>query len=209
MIPSELPWTPEGYGLLLDALSEDRTLLPTTAMPDGGSRVVYLRHDVDAHLANCLTLAEVERQRGATSTWFLRLRGAYNVGHAENVAVLRELARMGHTFGVHYQPPCEVAPDKTAFRVLTGLNAQQIALHEPSRHADPLKDDPRNPHSFPGVTLISDSRRAWYPNAQERLGADRIMLNTHPEHWADWQDYRRLTHVHADEELWLMHGFPR
>jgi hypothetical protein len=59
-------------------------------------RTLLLRHDVDQHPSSALRIADIEREFGATSTWYFRWRTA----HAD---VIAELRRRGSAVGLHYE----------------------------------------------------------------------------------------------------------
>lgn len=62
-----------------------------------------LRHDIDESPAQALQLAKVEAKMEVYSNYFVLLTSDYyNVFSGDNRSVLREIASMGHTVGLHF-----------------------------------------------------------------------------------------------------------
>lgn len=62
-----------------------------------------LRHDVDYSLERSFQFAKVEELLDVRSTYFVLLTcDFYNVFSAKNRAMLREMASVGHTIGLHF-----------------------------------------------------------------------------------------------------------
>ena len=65
---------------------------------EGRGRVAILRHDVDRKPENALAVARLERELGVTSSFYFRTtREVFVPG------IIREIARMGHEVGYHYE----------------------------------------------------------------------------------------------------------
>ena len=68
--------------------------------PESGD--LLLRHDVDLSLAAAVTVAEVEADEGAWSTWFLMTRSVfYNLDSREGEAAIARLRDLGHRVAHH------------------------------------------------------------------------------------------------------------
>lgn len=186
-------FTLDGYRDLLTGLtSNGYALHPTTAIPHEGGRCVFLRHDVDLHLEGALELAAVEECAGVRSTWYIGTRLAYNPSFEPNAAVIRELAKRGHSIGLHYVAGQELMPDMQTLEAIQGGQpiTQTWVMHEPSaggadRHMHQTTYATGNPHAW-GLPYVSDSGMQWH---EPWIGAllagepERAMLNTHHEHW--------------------------
>jgi len=73
------------------------------ARPAGNFAV--LRHDVDALPIRALSVGRLEHQLGILASYFFRVHAnEYNAFGFENVAVIRQLAAMGHEIGLHAEP---------------------------------------------------------------------------------------------------------
>lgn len=186
-----------GYGRLLASLQgHGYELLPVEDMPHragDGSRAVFLRHDIDAHLTGITRLAEIEEGLGARSTWMVATRLGYNPGSHKNQQVIDGLRTRGHSIGVHYLAG-RVEEDEEALTLLTDIEATSCCEHAPD--AFPTADfiewtcgllvHPHDP-CFAGIPYVSDSRREWRDDAIAKLaagdGPQQAHLNLHPEHW--------------------------
>ena len=82
----------------------ERYTVTTFADWDGGPGIV-LRHDVDLDLRPAHRLAELERDCGVRSTFFvLTTCPLYNVLAAPNRAMVAEMAAWGFEIGLHFDP---------------------------------------------------------------------------------------------------------
>ncbi len=61
-----------------------------------GGPTLLLRHDVDQHPATAVRMADIERDHGITSTWYVRWRTA-------DPALVSLLQARGHQVGLHYE----------------------------------------------------------------------------------------------------------
>ncbi len=192
-----------GYGRLLASLQgHGYELLPVEDMPHragDGSRAVFLRHDIDAHLTGIARLAEIEEGLGVRSTWMVATGLHYNPGHGPNREIIERLHGKGHRIGVHYLNG-KLYDDDPALSHLAGVVATSCAAHEPA--SIPPPDDellpflvhPHDPR-FAGVPYISDSRCEWRDDEIAKLaagdGPQQAHLNLHPEHWLGPPDQTR------------------
>lgn len=153
-----------------------------------------LRHDIDQSPVRALQLAKVETEMDVCSTYFVLLTSDfYNVFSAKNRALLREIASMGHTIGLHFDevtyfdsatagpalPPEEHAEKligliKTEAEMLSNaldLKIDAVSMHRPSKFC--LESDLKIPgiinsygqKFFKGFKYLSDSRRRWREDA--------------------------------------------
>jgi hypothetical protein len=61
-------------------------------------KVVILRHDVDRSPLNSLNTARLENSKGIRGTYYFR-----SVKESNNPEVIREIAKLGHEIGYHYE----------------------------------------------------------------------------------------------------------
>lgn len=169
-------FTRRGYRALLERLADLRyQLVPVDRLEhDPPPRAVFLRHDVDAHLAGTGTIAKIEEACGARSSWHIRVDGPYNPWHAPNRARLQALRDHGHTIGLHIPAASNLG------HVPLPVQPTSLSIHRPAQ-----------PPELPaGVAYISDSGRAWRQDVpltiQQLLAGDgpaQVVLLTHHEHW--------------------------
>ena len=66
---------------------------------------ILLRHDVDVAIEPAFKVAEIEKQVGITSTFFILTTGMmYNPAAPTNRKMLREMSDMGFEIGLHFDP---------------------------------------------------------------------------------------------------------
>jgi len=144
---------------------------------------LYLRHDVDLSLEAALALARLERELGASATYFLMTESVfYNLDSALGRDTLGELRDLGHAVGLHAVHPRAVHDDRFD-AVLAWHNP------EPSYVNDPV-DGFLNVMQAPWFTkgrYRSDSNAHWRegcPHDELRAGAfEWLQLLVHPEIW--------------------------
>src|SRR5437868_1878230 len=74
------PFTYRYYrGMLEAAVSRGYKLSSFARYDSAASKTVILRHDADYTLDGLLRFAEIERELGATATYFFRVHAEYNV----------------------------------------------------------------------------------------------------------------------------------
>jgi hypothetical protein len=105
------------YHLLLSALKDKgyqfqpfRDFLKSPA-----SRIIILRHDVDARKMNSLRTARIENGLGIKGTYYFRM-----VPESFDEGVIREIAGMGQEVGYHYEDVSSTA------QRLKGAEAQRL-----------------------------------------------------------------------------------
>lgn len=189
-----------GYGRLLASLQgHGYELLPVEDMPHragDGSRAVFLRHDIDAHLTGIARLAEIEEGLGARSTWMVATGLHYNPGHGPNREIIERLHGKGHRIGVHYlngQQPgwaAEALEDAAGVDEVTSCCAHMpLSIPAHQSEIDGCRGWVIHAHhpDFAGIPYVSDSRREWQDDTIVRLasgeGPAQAHLNLHPEHW--------------------------
>ena len=64
---------------------------------------IILRHDVDMSLEKAVEMAKIENELGVSSTYFvLMFTNFYNVGGNRERHLIKELVRLGHNVGLHF-----------------------------------------------------------------------------------------------------------
>jgi hypothetical protein len=93
-------FTAETFQLLLSSIKSAGYTFMTVAsyLRDPVTSTVILRHDVDAKPGNALACAELENRLGISGTYYFRAGpGSYDK------AMIREISRLGHEIGYHYE----------------------------------------------------------------------------------------------------------
>ncbi|MBI2190648.1 MAG: hypothetical protein HYU36_01525 [Planctomycetes bacterium] len=171
-------------------------------------RFVLWRHDVDFSVHAALKFAQIEEQEGVRSTYFLLLHSRfYNLLEREIARSARELARLGHRIGLHFD--CEfdgvLRPESLAPRllrekeILQDLVEQEIhvfSFHNPTDLALSWQDweysgliNTYARYFRNDVGYCSDSNGYWrHARLEEVLNRAedaRLQVLTHPEMWTE------------------------
>lgn len=197
-------FTHQGYLGLLKFIREELgyAIGPLRDYPAEGPFVI-LRHDIDFSVSKAAEMARLDSEAGVRSTFFVLLTAPYyNALSANNLSLLRSIAKMGHEIGLHY--------DCTGFELLTtevrrqrvallaetlsdgvGQKVTSIAQHKPAsagvRETFPLFRDAYDPRFFPVNGYLSDSRmRFGTDDVQAFFRANqRSQVLIHPVWWHD------------------------
>lgn len=116
------------YEELLDSIAEAK--YPTTNVRDywlkKPSRCIILRHDVDRDVERAMDMAETEKQRGISSTYYFR--------HVKDVFKpdeMKKIEKMGHEVGYHYE-----VMDKAKGNPKVAVEIFSNELHDFRKHVD-------------------------------------------------------------------------
>lgn len=175
-----MEFTYEAYKALLALLKKGGYAFRNYHNYGDTSRCVILRHDIDFNLESALRLAEVEREAGVSSTYFVLLRtDFYNPASRSGTAALRRIQSLGHEVGLHFDEKVyspELLPDQLARAVikeggilsaLLETPVSTVSMHRPSRstlEGDFLIPGIVNSYGktfFRDFKYLSDSRRRW------------------------------------------------
>lgn len=164
-------------------------------------RFVVLRHDIDFSLEKGRQMAELDRQAGVHSTFFILLTSMYfNVLSEQGVAHVRAIAEMGHEIGLHIdltgfeglspdQQQDKIGRLAAVLRDICGQEVGCIAQHRPAstlvRVSCPGFVDAYEDRFFEDIGYISDSRRVFVkPDVYGFFNRhERSQLLTHPIWW--------------------------
>lgn len=223
----------ESYGAVLDRLARaGYCLRPASEIAEStNDPTVYLRHDVDLHLARVDEFAAIEADAGARASYYVPLTQQFNVVNPDNATVLARVVALGHDLGLHYDLECYptdrgAAAARLEWEVgvlehVSGCRVRTICMHNPHRgHADWFRTGTpwTNPHDSAysaGLLYVSDSCRAWRDQSLlSCFGSDpprRVLLNTHPELWFEGSIRDRKAYLEAvviptivgPQERWL------
>jgi hypothetical protein len=175
-----VPFSLDGYAALLDATAGYTcTFFDTEPRPGA----LFLRHDVDLSLDAALRMAELEADKGLTTTYFLMTRSVfYNLASAEGERVLARLRELGHRVGLHAVHP-HADFDERFDRVFSWHNP------DPDFMGD-LVDGAVNvmtPPWFDPARYRSDSNQSWRngdpAEALARGDFEWLQLLIHPAIW--------------------------
>ncbi len=95
-----IDFTFKAYNNLLIALTESGYIFQPfhSFFNTAASKVVILRHDIDARKQNALVFAQIEQNLGICSTYFFRI-----VPQSFSKKLILKIAESGHEIGYHYE----------------------------------------------------------------------------------------------------------
>lgn len=194
-------FTLKSYINLLHYLSHLYKIVPFYRIPQKNVPYLILRHDVDVSLPAALKMAQIERDLEVRSTYFILLSNRfYNVLEGNNVDILKQISKLGHEIGLHYDPSQyrfygqdlneTLKIEIRLLEHLLGRKIYSIARHGPWVR-DPFATINRyinaNHPRLRSDLFVHDSCRAWTPlEGLYKLLTDppkRAQLLTHPENW--------------------------
>jgi hypothetical protein len=197
-------FTYDAYIKFLKLLKQSFRIVPFCEATEGAGSFLVLRHDVDASLEAALKMAKVEHKLGIRSTYFVLFSYKfYNLLERGDLATLREISKLGHEIGLHYdvvtyesygQDLRETLETEIGLlRRLLGRKIFSIAGHNVSLMTgeDPFKDiegyinayDPELCRNY-----VSDSCRSWFLRDLIRLlefNYRKAQLLIHPILWTE------------------------
>lgn len=180
----------------------------------GAEKRIYLRHDVDISLDNALKMAKIEKKERIKSTYLILLDSPYyNIFHQKYKRIIREISRLGHDIGIHYNGQTG-SKEKIAgnlmeqYRFLVSLSfpiKKIVSFHQPSKktlgETFPKFINAYEPDFFGKGKYISDSNREWKEGCAckflEKSSGHNLQILTHPVWWNEknflYRDiYRKL-----------------
>ena len=185
-------------------------------------KVCVLRHDIDADLDSAIQLAEIEKELGINSTYFLMTRSSvYNLFSKTNSDYVKRIIELGHSIGLHYDASFDekssnevleknVEFDCLYLKHIFGQDIKVVSFHQPDQRILSNSIVLTNLiNTYDKVFLsdlhyISDSNMVWKQNHPGLLFLnreyDRIQVLIHPIWWAR-QDEIKNTSTIWDEIL--------
>lgn len=186
-------------------LYEFRSFRDAATMTSG----VLWRHDIDVSVHRALALARLEHAENCRATYFVHLHSLfYNAFEDEVTACFRQIAELGHEFGVHFDPhyyglaPTDrstltalLSREAAAIAALVGAPVDAVSFHNPDIGGWMDVDDDHlaglvsayGRQMRTGFGYCSDSNGYWRFEPIPRVIAGkvhpRLQVLTHPEWW--------------------------
>lgn len=197
-------FTYDAYIKFLTLLKKRFRIIPFCEVSRATNSFLILRHDVDASVESAFKMARVEQKFGIRSTYFVLFSHKfYNLLEKDSLIILREISKLGHEIGLHYDVGAYESYGRDLMETLENeikllerlLNRKvfSVACHNVSLMTgkDPFRDiagyinayDPELCENF-----VSDSCRAWVLKDLSRLlecNWKRGQLLIHPFLWTD------------------------
>lgn len=204
MINELKDFTYDAYVKFLKLLKQRYRIGPFCEVSNAEIPFLILRHDVDASLEAALKMARIENGLKIKSTYFMLFsHKLYNLLEKDDLAMLREISKLGHEVGLHYDVVTYESYGQDLRQTLNNeielierlLNRKVLSI---ARHnvsitdgKDPFKDikgyinayDPRLCENY-----VSDSCRAWFLKDVSRLldfNYEEVQLLIHPFLWTE------------------------
>lgn len=159
-------------------------------------RLLLIRHDVDISLERSLKLARLEAKNNVQATYFLLFHSPFYSRMSEIFEAGREMIRLGHEVGYHYDRAKLAQYESIAAGLLTEIGFLEKGIgsriHAFSEH-NPLADarsivlqNHINAYAVPEFKYVSDSVQNWREGCFCRhLGKHpKLQVLTHPEWWS-------------------------
>ena len=88
-------------------------------LPNNGSPILFLRHDVKISLHKALRMAEIEHEYGLPATYLVRCDSPlYSLSGRQARILLMELVQMGHEVGLHFDLAHETRQSPSYLRLI-------------------------------------------------------------------------------------------
>lgn len=165
---------------------------------------VICRHDIDTSLSHALPIAKIEQDLGIPAVYFVLVStNFYNVFSNENRALLKQLKKMGHSIGLHFDASIYtwhsiqdleqyIEKEKIVLETAIEANVDLISFHRPVKELFnqqlqlPLISAYEETY-FTGYEYLSDSRRNWRREPYDvlKMKPKHIQLLTHPVWYSD------------------------
>lgn len=204
-----MQFTYEAYGNLIHELKNHKYTLTDYHQYRNASHPCILRHDIDQSPACALELAKIEADMEVHSTYFVLLTSDfYNVHSEENRHILKQIASLGHTIGLHFDEIAYsqiidenidsdhhanmliglIQAEEAALSNVLDLQVDTVSMHRPSQFC--LENDLQIPgminsygqEFFKGFKYLSDSRHHWREDVLSYIREekfDRLHILTH------------------------------
>ena len=192
-------FNPATYIRFIEYLRKTYRIVPFCEIPTENIPYLILRHDIDISLESALKMAQIEHTIGVRSTYFVLLSSKhYNPFEGRNVEIMRQISRLGHEIGLHYdveQYECyavnHVHALKNEMRILESLVAKRIlsiSSHAPRKPGSFLDNDDCVNADNPRLMdiYVHDSQRLWTIKSLSVLlnnPPKRVQLSMHPCFW--------------------------
>ena len=196
-------FTYNSYNRLIDLLRKNGYEVASYDNFMSKDQCVILRHDIDNSLSKAIKIAEIERNREVTSTYFLMITNEfYNVFSLNGSEQVEKIQDLGHEVGLHfdeYRYPSIVGnPDAIIDKIIedaellshiTGKSVTKVSMHRPSKkiiESNLQVPNMVNTYSnlfFSEFKYLSDSRRHWREPVESIIRyrqAKRLQILIHP-----------------------------
>lgn len=112
---------------------------------DKNEKFVINRHDIDFSLTNTLQVAQLEHKLGIHSTYLFLLHNEYyNILDIDSIAIVKDIAKMGHKIGLHFDAQFypiqnekeldeKIIFEKQILEYYTGVSIEVFSFHNTNK----------------------------------------------------------------------------
>lgn len=197
------------YDHYVQTLEKIKTTHKISTFGNTCEKDVILRHDVDASLEAALNLAKLENKIDISSTYFILFSSEfYNPFTLESSQIIREILKLGHKLGLHYNElfiiKNKLEPSETLRKEIELLeqhfstSVEAVAAHESNLSQKipiNLPDGVIDAYSdkfFKDRKYLSDSAQNWREGCfcKHIQNYDQLQILTHPMWWSEYGKHR-------------------
>ncbi len=210
-----MKFTYDDYFHYLRKIADEGYTLTNFRNHDKCSNPAIIRHDIDLSPVKALEMAKSEAENGVQSTYFVLVSSNYyNLCDRENEQAIREIAKLGHEVGLHFDiTKYDNADDLEALQaavyyecnllsaILGGQEIDSLSWHIPAKkligkHIE-LKSqkgvlyNAYDPYFFNGFKYVSDSMMRWRESLDDVIDKEKyskLQVMTHPVWYFDEQN---------------------
>lgn len=202
-----MEFTYDAYKALIELLREEEYEITNYhCYSECKGKCVILRHDIDNSITKAFQLASKENALNVSSTYFVLLSsGFYNTAEKEVTKSLREMYRMGHEIGLHFDEVkyacktvdeivCCAEKERGILESILDVPISTVSMHRPSKltlDSDisfPSMINSYGKEFFREFKYVSDSRMFWRENVNEIIKTKeykRLHILTHAFWYAE------------------------
>lgn len=206
-----MEFTYEAYGQLLEQIVKCEYQFANYHNWKQFERCVILRHDIDYDPIKAVKIAEIEKDKGISSTYFVLITSDfYNIYSEKNNTYFQTLMSYGHEIGLHFDETryedlrhnVDMLKSKILYEAKRLEDAIQcpvttVSMHRPSKLI--LKENLKIPgliNSYGKEFLydfkyLSDSRKIWREPIKDLIESreyDRFHILTHAFWYSEFRE---------------------
>ena len=209
------PFSYAEYRKILQSLSEQFDIIDYRDIDKETESFCVIRHDVEFSVERALEMAKLESEMNVRTSYFFQINNnTYNLFSSKNLAIIHNIAKLGHKIGIHFTPSSsdekivksEFYMMKRIFEDLTKINVDRFSFHRPNLNSEVLSKnikidgiinvysnlffeyfDEKIPED-PKIKYISDSNHQWkYGHPLDSMNSSwrKIHILIHPFSWSE------------------------
>lgn len=193
----------DGYKVLLKKLKKKRTPIFFKEYKTYKKPFIIIRHDIEYFVDAAVELAKIENSLGIKSTFFFLLTSSYNIFSERNIFLIQKIKKMGHNFGIHYDPVVinqnkinfnnNLKKQISLFESFFKVKIQSLSCHRPKikflKYYDKKVFNVYDKKFQKSVKYFSDSQQVFRENVENLINSDEnLHLLIHDYTWSNKND---------------------